>query len=166
MPYATRKMIKYMKEHKMDASAEKGDSESSNADGEPGDANKKIREQPSVVNETPEGSKMASKSPDSKASSLKASSSKITSKKSKSKIKSVESTGAKDAISKAPSKSSTKLKKSRSKQSLKSSKSKTKRKVKTIPDTQMALKPVVVPGMKEEHEMTFDQKKVQFIQVR
>lgn len=136
-----------------------GGGEASGAN-EPEDSNKKIREQPNTV-DPPTSSKP--KSADIKASAMR-SSSKITSKKSKSKIKSADSAiGTKDASSKVAAKSSTKLKKSRSKQSIKSSKS--KQKMKIIPDSEMALKPVIVGGMNEEHEMTFDQKKVQFIQM-
>lgn len=155
MPYATRKMVKYMKEKGL-STLNEGNSSSSSANDVVSSAEneKKIRELPSSVDpvkDEPASPKLGDGSKTSIKPKKKS--------KSKSKSKSAPKMRTKSLVKSSTGKQG---KKTRSAKSSKSSK-KSEGKMKMIPATEMALKPLQVKGV-NYGEMTFDEKKVQFIQ--
>lgn len=157
MPYATRKMVKYMKEKGLSSSSGEGSASSGSTNDVVSSAenDKKIRELPSSVDPVDDEGAASPKSPDGGSkTSIKG--------KKKSKSKSKSKSAPKRTKSLVKSSTGKAGKKPRSAKSSKSSK-KSGGKVKMIPATEMALKPLQVKGV-NYGEMTFDEKKVQFIQ--
>lgn len=174
MPYATPKMVKYMKEKGLTSSTGSdsgggggGSSASSSSANDvvssAEDKKKKVRELPSSVDPADDDdvSPKSSSSGDSKTKAAKKKSSSSSKKKSKGKrSKSKSSTG--KGRKKSLVKSSTGAVNKKSPLSAKS-KSSSKGKFKMVANTEMALKPLQVKGV-NYGEMTFDEKKVQFMQ--
>ena len=161
MPYATQKMVKYMKEKGMSSSSGGESTDSSIISS--AEEKKKIRDLPSSVDPADDddsspkrsssGSSLRKKSSTKKAKSKKAKSK----KKSKSKSRRGSSSSRKKSLVKP---SSSGLKK-------KSSKSSSKRKFKMVANAELALAPLQemggVPGTANYDELTFDEKKVLFL---
>lgn len=152
MPYATRKMIKYMKEKGLSKS-----DEGSSTSTESTENDKKIRELPSSVDPVEDEPQVATKSPKSPDTISKISNKSKKKSKSKTKSKSAK------LRHKSLVKSSTGKVKGKPRSAKSSKSSKKVGKVKMIPATEMALKPLQVKGV-NYGEMSFDEKKVQFIQ--